>query len=739
MVVVVRPYGSRIGTKSNLRSAPLTATRLALFPPNLHHMSGRLRIAWWSVTLTIQQAGSHPDGGFACSAKSLVSQGDFHMTDPTTSAEATKAAASISAASQGRPTMDKIIVAIHGIGSQVRSETIRSVARRFGDRSCPPLPVMPLGFFNLGSTATFRVSRLDAAPDDPLSRIGFAEIYWADIPEQVVKANDTLEETKAWGRTIVSRAEAQYRKRVPGGKLTPDDFQLGIGVVEEIIETVGVLENLFAVLARMGIFKFELAPLLRDYVGDVQLVTDFPFYRGKIAHRFHTALAQILATFLELYPGHLPEIYIVAHSEGTVISFLGLLEALSGRPMTDPADTSAVPAVVDDSWITCVRGYMTIGSPIDKHVVLWPALWEDIDVRSRLAVDGSVVFREGAKNGGGNPAPLKLSRQIKWRNYYDLGDPIGFQLDSAMDLLKEHGCSAFDLDRRHDHGFSRYWLPGKAHNDYWNDAEVFGHFIEDVVLPKDQPKPPSSNQLVDKVSMAIPYLFTFLLHLAAVYLLYKAVIQTSDKKAVEAFDHMPLQIALLSLLLTSISVAARLPRLVNAAGIRWHLAALVAFLVGAVPCAVLLPDGPVFSSLAFLPSADSDLPGRASMIVVAFLIALSGWLLPRRPKLGRRTLVGFGTAVIALIVIVRLADAASTAPVWPVLLSGAAFLYLWWLGILMFDLTFIWHRYVRRSVAVNTLRQWKHGNDAKPNSMMGLGAPQLAQPAPLPGQAARKS
>jgi len=219
--------------------------------------------------------------------------------------------------------MDKIIVAIHGIGSQLRSDTIRSVARRFGDRSNPPLPVMPLGFFNLGKTAEVRVSRLDANPDDSLARIGFAEVFWADIPEQVVRANDTLEETKAWGTTVVSRAEAAYRANVPGGRLNAEDFRLGVGVVEEIVETINVMENLFTVLGKAGIFRFDLAPLLRDYIGDVQLVTDFPFYREKILYRFHSAMAQIVKAFRQLYPEHTPEIYIVAHSEGTVISFSG--------------------------------------------------------------------------------------------------------------------------------------------------------------------------------------------------------------------------------------------------------------------------------------------------------------------------------------------------------------------------------------------------------------------------------
>jgi hypothetical protein len=34
---------------------------------------------------------------------------------------------------------------------------------------------------------------------------------------------------------------------------------------------------------------------------------------------------------------------------------------------------------------------------------------------------------------------------------------------------------------------------------------------------------------------------------------------------------------------------------------------------------------------------------------------------------------------------------------WPVFLATAFFLYIWWLVALLFDLTFVWHRYIRFS------------------------------------------
>jgi hypothetical protein len=44
--------------------------------------------------------------------------------------------------------------------------------------------------------------------------------------------------------------------------------------------------------------------------------------------------------------------------------------------------------------------------------------------------------------------------------------------------------------------------------------------------------------------------------------------------------------------------------------------------------------------------------------------------------------------------------------VWPVLLAVIGFLYLWWLATLIFDLAFVWQRYIRRSVANQRLSEW---------------------------------
>lgn len=90
------------------------------------------------------------------------------------------------------------------------------------------------------------------------------------------------------------------------------------------------------------------------------------------------------------------------------------------------------------------------------------------------------------------------------------------------------------------------------------------------------------------------------------------------------------------------------------------------------------------------------------------------WL---RPYLvGARPLIYFGAVQVTLIVGYRIfwPDAADRHehPLWPLFLAGAAFLYLWWLAVLLFDLIFVWHRYVRNSVAQDYLTSLRTDKEA---------------------------
>lgn len=618
--------------------------------------------------------------------------------------------------------LEKIIVAIHGVGNQRRSDTIRTVAHRFGALNAPPLPVMPLGFFSVGSSGEVYVSQLDVRKDHPLWNVGFAEVYWADVPRDVVTKGDTLEESKAWGQTIVGRAQALYRGQVSqtACQVSDADFNMTASVTEEIVEAIAVMENLCWVAGKAGLFKFDLAPLLTDYIGDVQLVAEFRSYRKEIVDRFHDVLSQIVKHFRERYPDypHDPEIHVIAHSEGTVISFLAMLDALSSIP--DSANNYG--------WIQCVRGFMTIGSPIDKHILLWPKLWPDNNLETAdfkdWRPDKPVLLKDANKG-----TRIRLPKPIKWRNYYDFGDPIGFQLDTARRYLREQRCGAFQFGFKDDFGFSRYPFPGKAHTDYWSDTNLFRHFVDSVVLPdplskteESDVKPPGNRPLMSGISLSIPYVLCVVLHLAAVYIMFKATTSFLKQGHWSTVDVVR-TVASLSVLLCSVTVASRLPRLVRRSSLRWLLLAAVIFFCGVVICLLTLPAevsdflaGP-FLNLTWVRSTFGAYSGRAFLVLIAVIIPVICWLLPRWPRVGRRVMVGSGTAVIALAILCAYPGHSTSAPpLWPLVLAALMFLYLWWLAILAFDLSFIWHRYIRNSVALDTLRDWRERRDTTPRT-----------------------
>lgn len=226
------------------------------------------------------------------------------------------------------------------------------------------------------------------------------------------------------------------------------------------------------------------------------------------------------------------------------------------------------------------------------------------------------------------------------------------------------------------------------------------------------------------VSTALPYALTALLHVTAVFVLLKALtafLGSNEGNTSVLQPDFARQVFLLGLLLLSVTIAARLPRLVRKGDLRWLALALGALTVGIAACAIYLPDDVAgFVGEAFSLSAPAKLSpqqlGLWALAVGSVIVAASGWLAPRRPTFGRRILLASGAVMILFIIMGRLFDPSLAEPVWPAVLAGVAFLYLWWLGILIFDLAFIWHRYIRHSVAVDVLADWHRGRDARPKS-----------------------
>lgn len=550
------------------------------------------------------------------------------------------------------PSVQKVVVAVHGIGDQTRFATIQQVLAQFslfhGERAA-----VPLGSFHAEGDSRVFIPKAPAS----MRHYGFAEVYWADIPREVVEKKYLLEDIKPWIHTVVGRLRQRHQE-----ELEAKDVELIEQVLGEMLQTIGVMERLCFLADKLGVFSFDLGKVLVDFLDDVQVVAEFRQEGGKIGQAFAQQMNAVHEQFAEA-----KEIYLVAHSEGTVVTLLGLLTALC-----DP----------DNRWISKVRGLMTLGSPIDKHLTLWPELFESFQA----------------------PAPNRLHAPIVWHNYYDYGDPVGFALETARKRFTEGSWKGiFAFGPENDHGFARFPMPGKAHNDYWQDPKVFGHFIENVV---EAPSPnkkrlhlvaPPSKLLPRVVSWVMPYLGAFALLFLATLVLDKAVYSVSHE-ASEPLLALFGTVASFTCLLAGVTVMARIPRLTK--NWFWRGSGLLIFLFFALGS----------WSAAKLPSGVE--PGM-TYVIVAGALALASWVAGMLfPSWGMRTLLIPGVLAVAYVAydgFLRGSDGA----LWPVFPAAAVFFYLWWLVALMFDLTFVWHRYIRSGSPIAGEKSWAVAKAAK--------------------------
>lgn len=606
----------------------------------------------------------------------------------------------------------KLIVAVHGIGDQFQFATIQTVANRFCSFASVP-EALPLGrFYDETIGQPPQVAYMSQIVLDKISSdaVGFVEVYWADIPRIPENEGYTLEESKKWGKTVIDRLRPQ--SKADPKTLSPNDLEMAKGLLEEMLDTLTVLDRLMLIADKAGLFKFDLQKILIKYLGDVQLVADFKKYRDKILHRFFEVM-NYLANFAPQ-----AEIYIVAHSEGTVVAFLSLLEAIRNHVPVDAGEATSHNPALTCEWVKQVRGMMTIGSPIDKHLVLWRHLWTDFETSSH---------------------PIHPPHKIRWRNYYDYGDPIGFELNVARKWLCDHSYQdIFEFPESHDHGFGRYWFPGQAHNDYWEDSEVFSHFIETVVKApplkttektdmcspapprrsrKDQKSAPPGNKPVQQAFCnSFPYLLVVGLIFLGIYFVHKAVNEYADVE--ESTGGILRNVAGMTSIIFGLTIVAQVPRLTR----DWlrRLIAVAMFALSVYGYAkITCPEVRnrlgcfLFTQFPFLQSPTGAVIVLASVIAAVVFLVGTRW-----PRGGLRILLGLG--VIGLIFTVSISfqpNSPCALPIpppepcchsktlWPMFLATAGFLYLWWLAALIFDMAVVWHYYIRNSQTSQRLRE----------------------------------
>lgn len=123
---------------------------------------------------------------------------------------------------------------------------------------------------------------------------------------------------------------------------------------------------------------------------------------------------------------------------------------------------------LNTEWIKNVDSFITLGSPIDKFLVLW---W----------LNYSYLNSPNWGNGWS-----RSGERIKHFNYTDEQDPVGHALD------KFQVTKAFKsiFKKVEDRVFNRYLVPGVAHVKYWEDLELFQHIAHYSVDQEKTESPP---------------------------------------------------------------------------------------------------------------------------------------------------------------------------------------------------------------------------------------------------------
>ncbi|MCH7499820.1 MAG: hypothetical protein IH886_07395 [Nitrospinae bacterium] len=124
---------------------------------------------------------------------------------------------------------------------------------------------------------------------------------------------------------------------------------------------------------------------------------------------------------------------------------------------------------LNTEWKDNVDSYITLGSPIDKFLVLWWLNYQYLNL-DKWKMIGEKRTKDGVE-------------KIKHFNYTDEQDPVGHALDKFQDTQAFKSI----FKKVEDRVFNRYVLPGVAHLKYWEDLELFRHIAHKAV---DQINPP---------------------------------------------------------------------------------------------------------------------------------------------------------------------------------------------------------------------------------------------------------
>ncbi len=375
----------------------------------------------------------------------------------------------------------RYIIVVHGMGESKPNSTVISLINRFAEarrgEQLPAPEVVTLGMVS-GQASSHKGPWIEFAgipqdPNQPVTEpfvgapgaggdnLRFAEIWWSDLLDKHVK--ETVQTPESWGQALLSR------------------LQLKAGVPAWILDALRALVETVRVARLIMSFRFRQLEetIFYAYLGDVQAYGEYSRCRGEAVSRFHQRMEALDQSAKNA------RYTILAHSLGSIMSLDALLLAHADKniqngsyPMTNlPFD--GYNGGISTAWVERVDSFVTLGSPIDKFLVLWWMNYKYLAQPPEPWMD-----RELAK--------YRKVNKIQHFNYCDEQDPVGHNLD----LLEQTQAYEGIFERKEDRVYNRSVVPGLAHTEYWKDRGLLRWILYKAVdlfhsnKPKDPPKEP---------------------------------------------------------------------------------------------------------------------------------------------------------------------------------------------------------------------------------------------------------
>jgi len=413
------------------------------------------------------------------------------------------------------------VLVVHGIGDQKQFQALEEVARnlfRALARNPSHRPHMQV----LGGDQVARRSKEETWREAPVLlrwtthgsevvELSFREVFWADLDPEMswrkwlrlawwalsmpgVRVFGPGDGTEGSQEDNLSRHGLRRPRRLSGRELLQARLEL-FAIAWVLCPVFVFLSGMQRIVLRRVGLEFEnFDRLLYDYLGDVMLYQDWLPMTDRVegfGEKARVAIRRRMVRALtragsEVERGTLHGFYVFAHSLGTVAAFNGLMESSLALPnyLTEE-EWNAVPAWLKTQassdappgqlparppWLGPrdaidrrrllggLRGFLTIGSPLDKFASLWPAI---VPINEEPA----------------QPA-------VPWLNVHDPQDLVAGRIDLFTNPGSPSpggGLLAVDGFRLSNHAWTGSWGFPMAHTSYWTTGGDGNRLVDRLI------------------------------------------------------------------------------------------------------------------------------------------------------------------------------------------------------------------------------------------------------------------